>query len=426
MNDQLSKSTHTPYADDEKRERPRRSFHAFSLETARLESAFNGLKEQFQFLNLELQETNEKLHQKIAELNTITNYLKCVLDNMVQGILFVDINGIVTTCNRSAENILRTDSQALLFHSFWDHFDDRVFGFSIRHALEHQQNEMVDCITYTSPNNLQTELEVTANFVEKTTTADNDSIHSQGILIMLRDISEMRYLQIRANRADRMKLLGEMAAQVSHEIRNPLGGIKGFASLLKRDLVQFPEQQKLANYIVEGANTLNRIVGRILHYTRPIQTHLENIDLLLLLTELKQHILADTNINQQNLSVSIECFHKTLFLLLDASLLKSAILNLMVNSIQAMPHGGKLTLTVYCQPSHTILTITDTGTGISQENLSKLYSPFFTTKPDGNGLGLAEAQKVIQAHGGTIDVTSTIGKGTTFTIKFYQKGRYDY
>lgn len=225
------------------------------------------------------------------------------------------------------------------------------------------------------------------------------------------------HLQALADRTDRMKLLGEMAAQVAHEIRNPLGGIKGFASLLKRDLADHPQMEQMADYIIEGTDNLNRLVGQILHYARPLQPHLEKVDLIAVLKELKLHIAADESINRHNITLAIDTAFEELFLSLDPSLFKAAMLNLIVNAAQAMPDGGALSICIQKKFGHAVLTITDTGIGISEENLAKIFSPFFTTKSEGNGLGLAETQKIIQAHKGTIEVASTVGKGTTFIIK---------
>lgn len=214
-----------------------------------------------------------------------------------------------------------------------------------------------------------------------------------------------------------MKLLGEMAAQVAHEIRNPLGGINGYASLLKRDLADNPPLQQMAGYIVEGTDNLNRLVSQVLSFARPVQPHMERTDLVALIHEVKQHVLADTHLNIQSVIIDIDTCADKLFLSLDTALFKSALLNLLVNAIQAMPDGGEILISVRENPKHVILSISDTGTGIPEENMSKLYLPFFTTKPEGNGLGLVEVQKVVQAHGGSIDATSTLDKGTTFVIK---------
>lgn len=414
----LQKATHDVVSSETNQEKIDslcKAFEIFSFETVRLENAYDSLNEQFQSLNLELQDANHKLHGKVAELDVITDYLKNILDNIAQGILFIDFNGLITTCNRAAETILGIKSQDVIFRYFWDVLKDDAFGFSMHTALDGKQEEATYFTTYHSPLNQSSELEVVVTFALKNSKGSN--YQNQGMILMIRDVTEMRHLQTIAARADRMKVLGEMAAQVAHEIRNPLGGIKGFASLLKRDLADNPDLQKMATYIVDGTDSLNSLVSQILQYARPVQPHLEKADMLIILQEVRHHIMADANIYRPDITILIDCPFEEMPLSLDIGHFKSAVLNLVVNAIQAMPKGGTISLSVRKNPGHVTLSVSDTGAGIPEENIPKLYSPFFTTKPEGNGLGLVEVQKVIQAHGGTIDVASALNKGTTFTIK---------
>ena len=453
--------------DKEKMDLLSKAFSIFSDDAARLENAYDQLGKQFESLNLELQDANHKLLNKVAELDVITDYLKNILDNIAQGILFIDLNGTITLCNPAAETILEIQRQEMIFQRFWKVFKDDVFGFSMRSTLnlekavqdnkvmqnfeleslskraDHSQKVKAapiesdygskDCVNllsstavsrlnlqqqaatnqirYTSPLHHHKELEIGTAFALK------DKCQNQGLIIMVRDVTEMRRLQVIAARADRMKVLGEMAAQVAHEIRNPLGGIKGFASLLKRDLADNPELQKMASHIVEGTDSLNNLVNQILHYARPVQPHPEKVDLIALLNEMKKHVIADSNIYRPNIAIEINAAFDRFILSVDVEYFKSALLNLLVNAIQAMPKGGTVSFSLSKQPGYAVLSITDNGTGIPEEVMPRLFSPFFTTKPEGNGLGLAEVQKVIQAHGGTIDVASIIDKGTVFTIK---------
>lgn len=405
--------------DQEKIDQLCHAFTLFSKQTVRLESAYISLQEQFKQLNDELRDTHRQLQTKAAEFDIMTGYLKSILGNIVQGILFIDLNGIVTTYNKAAETILGVPSRQVLFQDFWQNFSDDTFGFSMHDSLEQKKASDMSCISYSSPLHHQCDLEVVTTFIQKPLLDEETNLTltpTQGLIVMLRDVTEMHHLQTIANRSDRMKVLGEMAAQVAHEIRNPLGGIKGFASLLQRDLTEHPQMQQMATYIVEGTDNLNRLVSQILLYARPVQPHLEKIDLMHVLKELQQHVMADDTILRQNIKLVIEG-NQQIPLMIDPSLFKSALLNLVVNAAQAMPDGGTIDINVQQKQGQVILTITDTGIGISEEHLSKLYSPFFTTKTDGNGLGLAETQKVVQAHGGRIDVSSIINQGTTFVIK---------
>ena len=238
----------------------------------------------------------------------------------------------------------------------------------------------------------------------------------RGLILLMRDITELRRLQTIASRDDRMKELGAMAASVAHEIRNPLGGIKGFASLLCRDLEEKPEMQQMAEYIVEGATTLDRLVTDVLNYSRPLQMHIEVVDIVDNIRGIIDFVRADQSLGE-NVSIDFVASKESLSVPIDQQMFKAAMLNLIVNGAQAMKEGGVLRLSCSEDKRYTTITVTDTGVGISAENLEKIFSPFFTTKTEGNGFGLSEVHKIIQAHGGDIDVTSEMGQGTTFTIK---------
>jgi signal transduction histidine kinase len=239
---------------------------------------------------------------------------------------------------------------------------------------------------------------------------------SEGIILLIRDVTDIHRMQNLAALNNRMKELGEMAAMVAHEIRNPLGGINGLASLLERDLAGQPELQKMATYIIEGTQGLNQLVNSILNYTRPLVPQIESLDLVELLNDLTRLILAEKN-NHESIEVVINSQQIPFIIPGDMQLLKSAFLNLAINAVQAMPSGGKLTFSIEKIKNQAIIKIADTGCGIPSENISKLFSPFFTTKAQGNGFGLAEVNKVILAHGGSIAASSLVNKGTTFTVK---------
>jgi signal transduction histidine kinase len=236
-----------------------------------------------------------------------------------------------------------------------------------------------------------------------------------GLIVLLRDVSELRKLQKLASRNSRMQELGEMAAMVAHEIRNPLGGIKGYASLLERDLAEQPHLKEMASYIIQGTDDLNRLVSRVLYYARPVHVDLRVTDLMALIKEVEEHIRADAALNPL-CEIVIQKNSPSAILPLDPHLIKSALFNLIVNAMEAMPGGGRISITAAKTEEQAIVAVSDTGHGIPKQNLEKIFSPFFTTKPHGSGFGLSEVHKNIQLHGGTIAVVSQEKIGTTFTI----------
>lgn len=392
-----------------------RAFELYSSETASLEAAHAELLEKFNQLTLESDETNLRLKTKLDELDAVNDYLTSLLYNISEGLIFIDLQGNVTTYNRMAEEIVQVPIAKVIFNSYWEAFEDDFFGFSMRQVLQTKKAPPSSYLTL-GVNGKSKQLELDATFVLQTNPPIGAS-ELQGVILLLRDISEIRRLESLESRNDRMKELGEMAAMVAHEIRNPLGGIKGFASLLERDLVDRPDQQQMATYIIEGTDNLNNLVTNVLNYSRPVQTVFESLDFVAFCREILNYVQADKT-TPKNIQFCLTSKESTLPIIIDPQLMKGALLNLIINAIQAMPNGGVLSLNIIADSGNVIVEVTDTGIGIPEKNLEKIFSPFFTTKPDGNGFGLSEAHKVIQAHNGSIQVKSKVGEGTTFTIQF--------
>jgi signal transduction histidine kinase len=362
------------------------AFERFCEETARIEASYKSLKAEFK-------ETNDKLES--------------ILSHISQGLLFIDLEGTILTFNRAAELLLgkvRKETEGIPFAEV---FEDTLFGFSMQDALNKRAAPPYARISLGDA-----DLDVEINFLL------TESL--KGMIVTLRDRTEFERLELLASRHDRMVELGEMAAEVAHEIRNPLGGIKGFAALLKRDLQSQPELQKMADLIVEGTDQLNGLVTQVLDYSRPVKPHFSRLKLAELIEEVKALIDLDSNL-QPKPEFAIHLKPPSLEIFADEGMIKGALLNLFVNSCQAMPQGGSLKVEGRLEKHTLVLEISDTGVGIPKERRKKIFSPFFTTKTGGTGLGLAEVHKIVQAHAGHIDVISKEGRGTTFRIILPQK-----
>lgn len=395
------------------------AFHQFSLETERVENLYHSIQEQYRSIQLSLQDTHTKFEGKLAELDFTTRYLDAILQHISQGLLFIDLNGMVTTYNQAAEDIFGKKSSATLFRTVWESFSDDCFGFSLKEALRTKECPKVSYVTWSIPDSAKLDLEVELTFVEsqhQTSQRQSTPHMIKGLLILVRNITEIRKLQQIANRHDRLKDLGELAARLAHEIRNPLGSIIGFANLLQSDLKDKPDQQHIASLIVEGTQGLNQLVSSILNYSRTLQVNLEDIDLVDLMNEMIQQIQGDPAFHS-TIQCQIQCNEEHLNVPADLSLFKSAILNLLVNALEAMPSGGELNIELYKNAKFAIIKIRDSGIGIPDEYKDKVFSPFFTTKATGNGFGLSEVYKIVQAHNGTIEVESVTGEGTQFIIQ---------
>ena len=380
------------------------AFHRFSEETERLEKAYQQLQEKFLSVSTQLEETDQRLQKKMIELDLVTHYLQNIVTHIQEGILFIGQNGQITTFNSAAEKILGVKQKAILFQNFWKFFPDDFLGFSLEEALKQHTAPSLIHMPHKDK-----ELEVSISFVSK-----GPKDH-QGAVLLFRDITEIRKLQMRTQLSDRMKELGEMAAFVAHEIRNPLGGILGFASLLRRSLEGQAEHIEKVDYIIEGTKILNQLVEDVLHYARPIKLKLARKDLKKVIQKLTILLKADPR-TPKNIKIIANLPKTPLPVDLDETLLLSTLLNLSINAFQAMEEGGTLSISLKEVKNRALLEVTDTGEGIEKEHLMKIFSPFFTTKERGNGLGLSEAYKIMQGHFGKIEVSSTVGEGTTFSL----------
>jgi len=317
-----------------------------------------------------------ELEAKVERLQERLEMSHMILTNIDEGILYLNPMGFISLCNPMMERLL--NSNDLVSTLFWDHFDDEFFGFSMRDTLESHIRQRVL-------------IELDGREVEISTS------YARGLILLCRDRTEVRKLEKSVQQNERLKVLGEMAATLAHEIRNPLGGIEGFASLLAADLKEESQAAMVAS-IIEGARTLNGLVSNVLDYTRSVKLHFKECDLFQICEEVAQFASGPCIVEGAST-----------YALVDKERLKLALLNLVNNGIDA---AGSVKMIV---KKEAIIEIEDRGPGIEPAVLEKLFTPFFTTKTKGTGLGLVEAKKVIEAHGGSISVASN--RGTTFTVK---------
>jgi signal transduction histidine kinase len=214
-----------------------------------------------------------------------------------------------------------------------------------------------------------------------------------------------------------LSALGEMAATVAHEIRNPLGGIGGYASLLARSIPPEDPNRKYVDKIIGGIASLNKIVSNLLAYTKKTNLQKQSTDLIAWADAILAHI--EIEIEKENRAIRIErdFSEEQISAEIDSERLQQVMLNLLMNGIQAIEGEGSISVGIRANGNFAEISIADTGKGIEQENMKNIFTPFFTTKEQGTGLGLAIVKKIVDLHEGQIFVESAPGKGTSFCIK---------
>jgi PAS domain S-box-containing protein len=250
----------------------------------------------------------------------------------------------------------------------------------------------------------------------------------RGALLLIQDVTELRRLEEQVRRTDRLSSIGTLSAGMAHEIKNPLVAIRTFTQLLPERYTDPEFRATFFDLIGHEVMRIDDIVNRLLGFARPGDPSLVALDLRKVLDESLQLVAQQAKTQSVRLVRRFdEAGHQILG---DTDQLKQAFLNFFLNAIQAMPDGGTLTVSTertsknpvtlmsggYSLRGWLIVTIQDTGTGIRPEHIRHIFDPFFTTKGTGTGLGLSVAHGILQEHGAAVDVDSTVGQGTTFTL----------
>ncbi|EKD34230.1 MAG: Sensor protein [uncultured bacterium] len=218
-------------------------------------------------------------------------------------------------------------------------------------------------------------------------------------------LTEVKLLEKELQRSERLAALGKMAAGVAHELRNPLSSIKGLAVLLKSHFTEPGREAETADVLVKEVERLNRSIGELLDYAKPGQLNKESASIAGILKKTVSLIRIDAE--AYGIAIDLHLGGDLPEIKVDQDKLNQVFLNLLLNAIQAMPNGGRLGVHVERDDRNIIVRIRDTGVGILPENLQRVFDPYYTTKGDGTGLGLAMSAKIVEEHGGQIKIFST-------------------
>jgi PAS domain S-box-containing protein len=378
-----------PEPEDERLAVLSRALEAFTESSQRMEAAYLALRERVAQLDEELQEKNR-------QLELTSDYLANLLESISDGVIAVDTREHITHFNRAAAAILGYDPQDLIGARFED-----AFGRAFRIPRAAGQTTL------------------TAKSGRQVTVSERDSAIAGstgtklGYVKTFQDLSELNALREQLRQVDRLAAIGEMAASVAHEIRNPLGGIRGFAAFLLNDIPVNDNRRRLVEKIDSGARSLERVVNELLDYTRPVEIEPHPVSY----AELVQAALAylDSPGEQVRLHTDVDPAHRVWA---DAEKLRQVVLNILLNAVQSLEgKPGDVTISATAEDEHVTLTIRDTGCGIAPEDLERVFSPFYTTKEKGTGLGLAICAKIIESHGGALRAESKPGTGTALHLR---------
>ena len=343
-----------------------------------------------------------------TSLTRIKAFSDTVVENMPIGLLTLDREGRVTSFNQTAEAVLGRSSGEVVGKKAHEILPEQLWALIDERKSKHDIIERdVDC-ALGGGNIVPLEASVSSLF--------GDNGESLGEVLLFRDLTEVQELKREVERNRRLASIGRLAAGIAHEIRNPLSSIKGFATYFRERYRDVPEDQKTAEIMIQEVERLNRVIGQLLEFARPMKLNKKETNIHEVITySLK---MVQKQAQDRGIAISTNLSPEIVDVSIDTDRISQVLLNLYLNAIEAMDQGGVLHIdSSLDEESGTVtIVVSDTGAGIKREDLAHVFDPYFTTKQSGTGLGLAIVHRIIEAHRGEVRIESEPGTGTRVTI----------
>ncbi|MEK7306470.1 MAG: ATP-binding protein [Nitrospirota bacterium] len=358
-----------------------------------------------------VKQTGKELISRETDLTSLQAFNENILQSISSGLLTTDIQGRITSFNRAAGEIT---------------------GFRFEEVHGKRVKEILGWKTAVSPAvNSSKSNTPSRRFDIETSRKDGSRLilgftispfkdkngEDKGSIWVFQDLTRTKEMEEEMSRRERLATIGELAAGIAHEIRNPLASISGSMQVLNRDLDMKDEDRRLMEVALKETERLNSIVTEFLIFARPIQLNPKPCNIIELLTETIS-LAKKSSHYRDDIEILTDFHDENMYIIIDQDKIKQVFWNLLINAFQAMPGGGRFSIETRGRASSEGIEIVfeDNGEGIKKEDLGKIFNPFFTTKCSGSGLGLAVVQKIVKEHNGNIGVKSTVGMGSLFTV----------
>jgi len=334
----------------------------------------------------------ERLRSEVETLRITTDD---IINSINSGIITIDTNGKVVFLNEKFPEFIGVDIKK--GEKIWDKVDD---------DLKKAFLELVE-------KGEEKEIKINNRFLNISTFELKGERRGKGIIA--NDITERKELEEKIRSYDKMVTLGKFSADIAHEIRNPITSIKGAAEILRNKNINDQEKEKLWDYISVESNRIEKMVRDFLNFAKKLNIELEKTNVSQLIDNSVKSIKFHPKYNKNiNISTNVE---KNLYHSFDPIKIKEVIINLLENAVIAVNGRGEIAINSFKRDGKLVIEVIDNGEGIPDENLNKIFSPFFSTHKEGYGFGLAIAKKIVELHNGKIEVQSSPKKGTTFRVE---------
>jgi len=360
-----------------------------------------------------LREAGAKLEQRSADLYDLQSLYRDVVANISSGLMTLDRNGQITSFNQAA-------------HDMTGYTGEEMIGKSWRESPFSQSKYILaffqDGASF--PSGISSEMQIRRKDgqwvpigIGLSALRDGEG-NTVGLIGIFRDLTDVKKMEAQLRRADRLAAIGQLAAGLAHEIRNPLAAISGSLQLLREEGTFSRGDRRLLDIVLREAERLKLISGQFLDFVRPKFPSSRSLELNSLLEE-TAFLLEKSSGHASRSRISLERSPSPVYLEADPDQIKQMTWNISLNALEAMPQGGELNIRLKDQRDtdrSILLEFRDQGEGIAPDQMEHIFDPFYTTKDGGTGLGLSIAQKIVDSLGGRIEVESRLGEGTTFRV----------
>jgi len=364
-------------------------------------------KDEFGAVSAKIDRVGRQMRDVKEVFSALKENLDQLMANLQDGLVLFTRDARIVLVSASAEQFVGRPRSEMLGCQVDEVFDGTTpLGRTVMRAFRHHESIEATEVRSAAGRTMQ----VSLDFIEE----GGEQI---GALLTMRDSESVRRIEDEIELSRRLAAIGRLTSGVAHEVKNPINAIVVHLEILREKLRELdPDTRRHMDVIGSEIHRLDRVVQTLVDFTKPVELRLSDVDLRRVVDEVV--MLSSAEAGRHSISVARQLPQEPLPVKVDADLVKQAILNVVLNGVQAMPNGGNLTISAARFDSTVELAIQDEGGGIPPEIRNKIFNLYFTTKKKGSGIGLAMAYRVMQLHNGSIEFDSEEGRGTTFRLRF--------